>query len=107
MSPGQTIEVARLAIDAGEKIDLDRVLLLADTDVTVGNPTINGVKVTATVAGDGRAKKIIVYKYKPKVRYRRKKGHRQSFTRLVIDSIVKAGEGEESTGEEGLKKDGA
>lgn len=62
---------------------------------------------TATVTGEGRAKKIIVYKYKPKVRYRRKKGHRQSFTRLQIDSIVRPGGSEEVTGEEGLQKDGA
>jgi len=68
---------------------LDKVLLIADGDkVTVGTPTINGARVVATSQGEGKAKKIIVFKYKSKVRYRRKTGHRQFYTRLAIDSIV-------------------
>ena len=81
----------------GDTVELDRVLLIADGDrVTVGAPTVDGAKVVATSQGDGRGKKIIVFKYKPKVRYRKKTGHRQLYTRLVIDKIVepKAAQGE-------------
>lgn len=70
-------------------VELDRVYLIADGDkVTVGKPTIAGAKVLASVVGDGRKKKVIVFKYKSKVRYRRKKGHRQQYTRLAISEIV-------------------
>ena len=73
----------------GDRIDLERVLLIADGDkVTVGTPTVEGAKVVATSQGEGKDKKIIVLKYKPKVRYRKKTGHRQLYTRLVIDQIV-------------------
>ena len=73
----------------GNAIELDKVLLIADGDkVTVGTPTIDGAKVIATPQGEGRGKKIIVFKYKPKVRYRKKQGHRQFYTRLTIDKIV-------------------
>ncbi len=73
----------------GNTVDLDRVLLIADDDkVTVGTPTIDGAKVIATSQGEGKGKKIIVFKYKPKVRYRKKTGHRQLYTRLAIDRIV-------------------
>jgi large subunit ribosomal protein L21 len=56
--------------------------------VTIGTPVIDGAKVVATSQGEGKAKKIIVFKYKPKVRYRKKTGHRQLYTRLTIDKIV-------------------
>jgi large subunit ribosomal protein L21 len=73
----------------GSTVELDRVHLVADGDkVTLGRPTINGAKVVADVVGDGRKDKILVFKYKPKVRYRVKKGHRQPYTRLAIKEIV-------------------
>ena len=73
----------------GDHIDLERVLLIADGDkVTVGTPTVEGAKVVATSQGEGRGKKVTVFKYKPKVRYRKKTGHRQICTRLVIDQII-------------------
>ena len=73
----------------GSTVDLDKVLLIADGDkVTVGTPTVDGAKVVATSQGEGKAKKIIVFKYKPKVRYRKKTGHRQWYTKLTIDKIV-------------------
>jgi len=76
----------------GSTTELDKVLLIADGDkVTVGTPTIDGAKVIATSQGTGKGKKIIVFKYKPKVRYRKKTGHRQLYTRLVIDKIVESG----------------
>jgi large subunit ribosomal protein L21 len=90
--PGQTIDVERLDVAEGNTVELDRVLLIAQGDkVTVGNPTIGGAKVVATSQGEGRGKKIIVFKYKPKVRYRKKIGHRQAYTRLAIDKIVEPG----------------
>jgi len=71
---------------------LERVLLIADGDnVTVGKPIIDGAKVVATAQGESKDKKVIVFKYKPKVRYRRKMGHRQLHTRLVIDKILGPG----------------
>ena len=68
------------------------MLLIADGDnITVGKPLIDGARVTATVKQNGKGKKIIVFKYKAKVRYRRKNGHRQLFTSLNIDKILPAG----------------
>jgi large subunit ribosomal protein L21 len=92
VSPGQTIEVDRLPVEAGGRVELDKVLLIAEGDkVTLGMPNIEGAKVMASVVGEVRGDKIIVFKYKPKVRYRRKTGHRQSYTRLAIEKIVSAG----------------
>ena len=74
----------------GDTVELDKVLLIANGDkVTVGTPAIDRAKVIATSKGEGKAKKIIVFKYKPKVRYRKKAGHRQLYTRLSIDEIIK------------------
>jgi len=85
----------------GKKVDLDKVLLIADDDkVMVGTPIVDGAKVVATSQGDGKGKKIIVLKYKPKVRYRKKTGHRQLYTRLTIDRII----GPEGVSGEPVKK---
>jgi large subunit ribosomal protein L21 len=92
VSPGQSLDVARLDVAEGNTVELDRVLLIAQGDkVTVGSPVISGAKVLATSQGEGKEKKIIVFKYKPKVRYRKKTGHRQAYTRLTIDKIVEPG----------------
>jgi large subunit ribosomal protein L21 len=86
---GETIEVDYFASDIGEGIDLDRVLFLVDGDSTiVGTPLVEGATVQATVVSQVKAPKVIVFKYKPKIRYRVKRGHRQKYTRLHIDSIV-------------------
>ena len=80
----------------GKTIELDRVLLIVDNDkVTAGKPIVDGAKVVATSQGDGKGKKVIVCKYKPKVRYRKKTGHRQLYTRLSIDRIVEPGAAED------------
>lgn len=85
---GATIEVDRYPSEIGEKIDLDRVLLVADgDDISIGTPYLEGVKVAATVVSQIKGPKIVVFKYKPKIRYRVKTGHRQQYTRLKIDSI--------------------
>ena len=92
VTPGETIDVERLDVAEGNTVELDRVLLIVDGDrVNVGTPTIDGAKVVATSQGEGRTRKIIVFKYKPKVRYRKKTGHRQFYTRLAIDKIVEPG----------------
>ena len=76
----------------GDTVELDKVLLLADDDkVTTGTPIVEGAKVMATSQGGGKGKKIIVFHYKPKRRYRKKTGHRQLYTKLTIDKIVGPG----------------
>jgi large subunit ribosomal protein L21 len=89
VSAGETIEVEKLPLEVGQKVELDRVLLVSDKHkVRVGNPTVEGAKVMATVAGQGKGKKVIVFKYRPRNRYRRRSGHRQTYTRLRVDKII-------------------
>lgn len=79
-----------LGIPEGGKIELDKVLFISDEENTlVGDPIIKGAKVTATSLGQFRGEKLIIFKYKAKVRYRRKRGHRQTFTRLTVNEIIK------------------
>ncbi len=88
---GAEIDVERLPYEVGESIELAEVLLLADDDqVSIGQPLVDGAKVKATVVDQYRARKIHVWKYKPKERYRRRQGHRQFYTRLRIDEIIPA-----------------
>jgi large subunit ribosomal protein L21 len=93
VAPGQKIDVDRLSVAEGEDIELSRVLLIADReDTVIGTPTVDGAKVIATCLSEIKGDKITVFKYKPKVRYRRKTGHRQLYARLEIKQIVKPGE---------------
>ncbi len=93
VTPGQTIDVEHLDVAENKVVELDKVLLIADGDkITTGSPIIDGAKVLAIFQEDGRSKKIIVLKYKPKIRYRKKTGHRQLYTRLTIDKIMQPGE---------------
>jgi len=86
---GTTIDVDRYPSEQGEQIDLDRVLLINDGEaVAIGAPYIAGAKVAATVVSQIKGPKIVVFKYKPKIRYRVKRGHRQHYTRLRIDSVL-------------------
>ena len=86
---GSVIDVERLPIEEGDTIELDEVLLVVpdDGDPRIGQPLVEGAKVTATCISQLRGKKIFVWKYRPKKRYRRRQGHRQYYTRLRIDSI--------------------
>lgn len=86
---GDVLRVEKLVAEPGDLIQLDKVLLVANgEDVKVGNPYIEGAKVNLKVQEQVRGKKIIVYKYKAKKNYRRKHGHRQPFTQVVVESIV-------------------
>ena len=92
MSPGQVLDAELLKAAEGDTLELDRVLLFADGDkITVGTPTIEGAKIVATLQENGKGKKVRVFKYKAKVRYTRNKGHRQPYSRLLIDKIEMPG----------------
>lgn len=85
---GKTIVVEKLAHEVGDSVELDQVLLVSDGEQTqIGQPLVAGVSVSAEVVEQFRGKKIIVFKYRFKKRYRRKQGHRQSYTRLAINQI--------------------
>lgn len=89
VSVGQTIDTELLPGEEGSNVELEQVLLVSDgKKVTVGTPTVTGAKVVAEVMGNGKSDKVIIFKYKPKVRYRRMRGHRQPYTRLAIREIV-------------------
>jgi large subunit ribosomal protein L21 len=93
VSPGQTVEVELLPDTLGATVALDRVLLVSADDKTlVGKPTVPGGKVIATIANMDRGKKIIVFKYKSKKRYRRTQGHRQDYSYLLVTDIQAEGE---------------
>jgi large subunit ribosomal protein L21 len=86
---GHSFSTEKLPYEVGEQFELNNVLLVANGDsITVGQPTVNGASIKATVVEQYRGKKIIVWKYKPKKRYRRRYGHRQSYTRIRIDEIA-------------------
>jgi large subunit ribosomal protein L21 len=86
---GHSISVEKLPYEVGEQVDLNNVFLLAsESEVKVGQPTVEGAVVRATVVEQYRGKKILVWKYKPSKRYRRRQGHRQSYTRLRVDEIA-------------------
>lgn len=92
MSPGQIIDVERLSVAEGSSVELDKVLCIADGDkVASGTPMVEGAKVIATSQGEKKGDKVVVLRYKSKVRYSIKTGHRQLHTRLVIDRIAGPG----------------
>jgi len=87
VSEGDIITIEKLGVEAGEKVTFDQVLAVSDNGLKVGNPTVDGVTVEASVLREGRSKKVIVYKYKRKTGYHKKNGHRQSFTQVKIEKI--------------------
>lgn len=84
---GDVIKVEKLGVAAGEKVTFDQVLVVSDKDVKVGTPNVDGASVEATVVTEGKAKKVIVYRYKRKSGYHKKNGHRQPFTQVKIEKI--------------------
>ncbi len=91
VEPGQRLEVEKLGAESGSQVDLGQVLLVSNGDqVTVGQPTVAGARVVVDVLGEIKGRKVIIFKYKNKVRYRRKTGHRQRYSRVVVKDIVTA-----------------
>jgi large subunit ribosomal protein L21 len=88
VEPGRFYDVNRLPGEEDATITLDRVLFVEnDGDVTIGQPLIDGATVDATIMGHRRGKKVIIYKMQPKKKTRKKRGHRQELTRIMIDAI--------------------
>jgi large subunit ribosomal protein L21 len=88
VSEGDVIKVEKLGAEAGATFTFDQVLAVGGDTLTVGNPTVAGATVTASVIGDGKGKKVIVYKYKRKSGYHKKNGHRQQYTEVKIEKIT-------------------
>ncbi|NLK07220.1 MAG: 50S ribosomal protein L21 [Firmicutes bacterium] len=84
---GDVIRVEKLAVEEGQEISLDEVLMVVGDETKIGQPLVEGASVTARVQRMGKGKKIVVFKYKPKKNYRKKTGHRQPFTELKIEQI--------------------
>ena len=87
VAKGDSIFVEKLDVKEGETITFDKVLLIGGENSKVGTPYVSNATVTAKVEKQGKAKKIIVFKYKNKTTYRRTQGHRQPYTRVTIESI--------------------
>jgi len=85
---GETLSVEKLPGEVGSQVSFDRVLMFSDDEnISVGKPVIENAVVSAHVIEQGKARKILVFKYKRRKRYRRTQGHRQAFTKVKIDSI--------------------
>lgn len=87
VSEGDVIRVEKLGVEAGSTYTFDQVLAVSGDEVKVGDPLVAGASVEASVIGDGKAKKITVYKYKRKTGYHKKQGHRQLYTKVKIEKI--------------------
>lgn len=86
---GDAFNVEKLSAEAGEVVEITKVLALVNEEgVSVGKPYVEGAKVVLKVVDQGKGKKIIVFKYKPKKKFRKKQGHRQPYTRVVVDKII-------------------
>ena len=84
---GQAIYVEKLDVKAGDKVTFDQVVLVGGEKTVIGTPLVEGATVTGTVEKRGRAKKVVTFKYKPKKHQHTKQGHRQPYTKVVIDEI--------------------
>lgn len=88
VSEGDTLFIEKLDVNAGDAVVFDQVLAIVDGENSkFGTPVVEGAKVDASVVKNGRGKKVIVFKYKPKKGYRRKQGHRQPYTKVTIGKI--------------------
>ena len=87
VSEGDVINVEKLAVEAGETVTFDQVLMVSDNGSVKAGADAAGATVTASVVKEGRAKKVIVYRYKRKSGYHKKNGHRQAYTQVKIEKI--------------------
>ena len=89
VEPGKKIQVEKIRGEAGDIVVFDHVLLVAnDANMSVGMPMVPGARVEAKLLQQGRAKKVIVFKYRPKARMRKKKGHRQPYSEIEVNKII-------------------
>ena len=88
VTPGQAVRVEKLGGEVGDAISFDEVLLVGgDGETKVGQPLVDGVSVSGKITAQGRGEKITIFKMKRRKNYRRKQGHRQAFTEVLVDSI--------------------
>ena len=88
VTPNEVLKIPKLEVEPNQKVTFDKVLLVADDKKTwIGQPYVKGASVTAQVIANGKSPKIIVFKFKRRVKYRRKRGHRQQFTEIKINDI--------------------
>jgi large subunit ribosomal protein L21 len=104
---GQTLTIALLDAEPGSEIELSEVLLIGGETPLVGAPTVDGAKVLATVLGEEKGDKIVVFRYRNKKRYRRRTGHRQEYTRVSITKIVAGADEQHVTSTPEGETDGA
>ncbi len=87
VSEGDVLQVEKLGVEAGETVTFDVLAVNDGAELKIGTPVVEGASVTASVVKEGKAKKVIVYKYKPKSGYHKKNGHRQLYTQVKIEKI--------------------
>ena len=87
VAEGDIITIEKLGAEEGSAVTFDQVLAVKDEELKIGSPTVENASVEATVVENGKAKKVIVYKYKRKTGYHKKNGHRQCYTKVKIDKI--------------------
>lgn len=90
-SPGEKLRIPRLDSEVGKKVTFDKVLLVKNGDTQIGRPYVEGASITAEIVGHGRYEKIIVFKFKKRNRYKRTRGHRQTYTEIEIKDIMLGG----------------
>ena len=100
VSVGDKVKVEKIEAEVGQTVTFDQVLMVSASEVTVGTPCVEGAAVEGEVTDQGKNRKVIVYKYKPKTGYHKKNGHRQMFTEVVINKILLNGEEIEDAAEE-------
>lgn len=87
VAEGDTLFIEKLDAEAGDAIVFDKVLAVLGDEVKIGTPVVEGVTVDASVEKNGKGKKVMIFKYKPKKGYRRRQGHRQPYTKVTIGKI--------------------
>ena len=89
VSEGDILRIEKIGGDVGDPVELDNVLMVADgDDVTIGRPVVDDARVNASIVEQGKAKKVLVFKYKRRKRFRKMQGHRQPFTAIRIEGIA-------------------
>ena len=89
VSEGDILRIEKIGGDVGDPVELDNVLMVADgDDVTIGRPVVGDARVNASIVEQGKAKKVLVFKYKRRKRFRKMQGHRQPFTAIRIEGIA-------------------